>query len=495
MGFSESTRAFVQIARESTPGVLPGSPVAYALGYNSIEGFAPTVELVARDPIDPSNMPQAGQVVDKMANGTVQMDFTIGHLRRTIEGALRAALTGQSPKLATSSTSAHFVVPAMSAALAAGTLVYVRGCAIAANNGLKVVDTGGTTTQIPVVGGLTAETGMAARGVTVSPVGFRFAAGDAQINADGNLITTTKDLTELGLTVGQPVVLGSVAGTATNTNRFATAANRGPAFVKATVTANLLQFDGSAFTVDNGATKEIDLYFQQDCRTRYVTDASYLEPTETYEIVHPKLGAGDAPAYTYLSGGHESSWVAAFPEKTKATLAVQVVGLDCAAPNTSRTTGFSAPIPILQKLMVNTTSNIQRGRIRKKSDGSARTGYITAMTLTLEQQTERNGAHGVLGAVEITQGKVLPRVEVNVYFTVPEIIADLVAGEMMDADWFVANADGAVIVRMPSCQLSNGMPQYPANKVVTLDLAVPASEDPVYNTTCIVGVIDYVPLV
>lgn len=494
MGFSESTRAFAQIARESTPGVLPGSPVAYSLGYNTIEGFAPVVELVARDPIDPSNMPQPGQVVDKTANGTIQMDLTIGHLRRTIEGALRSALTGQSPKLATSSTVAHFVVPTMAAALAAGTLVYVRGCANAANNGLKEVDAAGTTTTIPIVGGLVAETGMATRGVTVSPVGFRYATGDATI-VSGNLVSTAKDNTQLGLIPGQWIVVCSVAGTATNANRFAEAANRGPARVRAAVTATTIPLEaGAAFVNDNGATKRIEIYFQQDCRTRYTTDASYLEPTETVEIVHHKLGAGDVPAYTYLNGWHTASAQLALPEKAKATMSVQGVGLDCAAPVTSRTTGFSAAIPILQKSMINTTTNIYRGRIRK-SDGSARSGCITAVSFTLDQQTERNGAHGVLGAVEITQGKVMPRAEVNAYFSVPEIIADLAAGQLMSADWFIANVDGAVIFDMPQVQLSGGMPQYPQNKVITIDLTAPASEDPIFNTTFICNIIDYVPLV
>jgi hypothetical protein len=496
MGNSESTRAFVEIARESsTPGTLPGSPVAYALGYNTIEGFAPTIEMVARDPIDPSNMPQAGQPVDKMANGTIQMDLTLGHARRTLEGAMRAAFTGPAPNLATSSTTAHFVVPTMAAAYPARTLVYVQGCANAANNGLKQVDAGGTTTQIPIVGGLVAETGMAARGVTVTLAGYRFATSDATI-VSGNLVVTAKNLTDFGLLVGQPVVIGSVPGTATNANRFANATNRGQAYIKAAVTATTMQLEGGAAFVDDAGTgKEIDLFYGQDIRTRYVTDASYAEPTDTYEVTHHKLGAGDVPAYTYLSGGHTASWVGAFPEKAKATLAVQVVGLDCGAPVTSRTAGFSAAIPILQKSMINTTSNVVVGRIRKKSDGAARTTYITGATISLEQQTERNGAHGVMGAVEITQGKVIPKAQVNAFFTKPEIITDLVNGEIMDADWMFANVDGAMTVRLPSCQLSNGQPQYPAGKVVTIDLDVPAVEDALLNTTCIVSLLAHVPLV
>lgn len=496
MGFSHSNRAFIQFAREATEGTIPSPAVAYAPGYNSMEGFNPTIEMTASDEVSPRNQVQAGQPVDKLGNGSLQMDLSISRMYLFVEGAMHASLTGQTRKLATSATTAHFVVPTMAGALPARTLVYVRGCAIAANNGLKVVDTGGTTTQIPIVGGLIAETGMAARGVTVSVVGYRFASGDAQINASGHLIATTKNLTDFALRAGQGVILGSVDGTATNTNRFATAANRGPARIAADVTASLMQLENttSAFAVDAGTGKEIDLYYGMDCRVEYLTGANFLEPSWTAEVTQHRLGSGDVPAYSYTTGLRESSQALAFPEKSKATMGLQFVGRNSAEPTTTRATGFSAAIPMLQNMIVNTTSNIKRGRIRKLSGSALRTGYITAVNVTFEAQTERNGAHGVMGAVEITQGKVMVKAEVNAHFTVPEVIADLVAGELMGADWFIANNDGGMMIDLPQCQLSGGAPEYPLNQTVRINLAVGASEDPIFGTSCIINLFDYVPL-
>lgn len=490
MGYSESNRTILQIARETTPGVLPGSPVVHAIDYNSIEGFAPKIETVARNPISPSNQRQAGAVVDKMADGKIQMDFTMSLLREFLEGALHAALTGPAPRSPTSCTAAHFVVPT-GAVLPENTLVMVRGCAVAANNGLKVVGVGSTATTIVISGGLTAESFTATQGVTVEVCGFRFTAGDAQINASGHLITTTKNLTDFGIPAGQTVWIG---GTAT-ANRFAVAANRGPARVSTAPTANLMTFENTTapFTVDAGTGKNIDLYYGQEARIRYLTDASFLVPTWRTEVTHHQLGAGDVPAYSYCTGMGVRALTITMPDKSKATLDVDMLGLDALAPDTVRTTGYSAAVKLLQKVLVNTTSNILRGRLRRLSDNALRSGYITAVNLKLEAPGERNTAHGVLGSVVNTYGQVAVSAEVNAFFTVPEIMDSLVGNEAIGADWFVVNNDGAVAFDIPEARIGNGQPSYPANKVVTLDLTADANEDSIFGTSMIVSLFPYCP--
>ena len=94
-------------------------------------------------------------------------------------------------------------------ALVQNTLVMVRGCRIAANNGLKVVGAGSTGTSIVITGGMTAETFAATDHVTVEVCGFRFSSGDLRISGSGTtLITTTKDLTQLPIVSGQMCWLG-----------------------------------------------------------------------------------------------------------------------------------------------------------------------------------------------------------------------------------------------------------------------------------------------
>lgn len=496
MGYSESNRSFLQVARETSEGVLPGSPTVHAYEYNpgGLTGFAPQIESVEREPVSPANQRQRGMPVDKMVEGSIDTDLTWSTFREFAEGLLHAAFTGPAPNFPTSCTTAHFVVPTMSAALPEFTLVFVRGAKIASNNGLKVVDAASTTANIIIKGGLVAETFAAADGVTVEVCGFRFASGDLQVNSDGNLITSTKDMTQLALLAGQTIWVG---GDAAADHAFATAANRGPVRIAATPTANLMRIENTnstgAWATDNGSGKTVDIYYGQEARIRYLTDASFLLPTWRTERVFNKLGAGDAASYLYAHGMQVVRGTISMPEKTKATLSLAMRGTTTSGPTTSRATNFNAPIRTLQKTMVNTTSHIYRGRIRAKADNTAFTGIITSVALNIEADVQRNGGHGVMGSVTNTAGPVNVSVEVGAHFTVPEVIAALEAGDRVGCDWFINNGDGAACFDMPSCCLSNGMPETPTNQTVRIALGADAHEDDIFGSTLIVSLFPYCP--
>lgn len=496
MTYSESNRSFLQVARESSEGVLPGSPVVHFYEFNpgGVTGFVPQIESVEREPVSPANQRQRGMPVDKMVEGSIDTDLTWSTFREFAEGMLHAAFTGPAPNFPTSCTAAHFVVPAMAAALPEFTLVFVRGAKIASNNGLKVVDALSTTTNIIIKGGLVAETFAAADGVTVEVCGFRFAAGDLQVNADGNLITVAKNLTQLGLEAGRTVWVGGDPANAALS--FATAANRGPVRIAATPTANLMRIENTnsavAWAADTGVGKTVDLYYGQEARIRYLTDANFLLPTWHTERVFNKIMSG-SPGYIYGHGMQVVRGTISLPEKTKATLAIAMRGTNTNGPTAIRATNFATPIKTLQKTMVNTTSHIYRGRIRAKAGNTPYTGIITSVALNMEADVQRNGGHGVMGSVTNTAGPVNVGVEVGAHFTVPEVIAALESGERVGCDWFINNGDGAACFDMPSCTLSNGMPETPTNQTVRIALGADAHEDDIFGSTLIVSLFPYCP--
>jgi hypothetical protein len=499
MAFSESNRGTLLISRETSEGTIAGSPDVRVIDYNSIEGFSPQVELVARDPVSPSNQRQEGQPVGFTVDGTIQMDLTLGLLELLIEGATHSAFTGPAPRYPTSCTSAHFVVPA-GTTLVERTLVMVRGCRTAANNGLKMVGAGSTATQIVISGGLVAETFTATEGVTVEVCGYRFAADDATLTVSGGVTTfgaTIKNLTDFGLVAGQYVLIGSVPGTATNANRFANAANRGVARIALAPTAAAMVLDNTTGTLvtDNGATKEIDLFFGREARIRYLTDANFLIPFFRPEKSYNGLMAGPAPGYMYTTGWQINDMSIAMPEKTKATMTVSGRGIGYVGPTASRATNYNAPVKQQKRAMVNTTSNIVRGRIRRVSDGTHYTGYITAVNLRLAAPVEQNGAHGVMGSITNTAGKVMVDAEVNAHFTVPEVIEAVVGGYEVGCDWFIANGDGGVVFDIPEAKLGNAMDEMPLNQTVRINLAASAHEDSIFGTSFIVSTFPHVPLV
>jgi hypothetical protein len=490
MGIPQTNRAVQAYALESTPGTLPGSPIIRSLGPNAIGDFSPEVEMVARDPIGPMGMEELGGVVDKICNGTMEMDLIGDHFDDFAEGALRCAWsTGPVVLKPTSCTTAHFVV-ASGGALVENTLVYVRGCSNSSNNGLKHVAASSTSTNLIITGGLTAETFATADGVTVEVCGFRFTSGDLQVNASGNLITSTKDLTQLGLTKGQSFWLG---GDSATDDAFATAANRGLARVAQTITANLLVPDNTTTTwaVDNGSGKTIDLYYGRQLQFITKTDARYVERTYHVETLHYQLSAGSADMYEYATGQAVSEMTVTCPPKDKVTMNVAFIGKDSESPTTSRKSGWNAPIRQNQTAAFTTVSNILRGRIR--SGSTAYTGYITSANIKISTGAARNLAHGTQGSVLTTFDNSKITVEVNAYFDKPDVIAALVAGTQLAADWCFRNGDGAIMFDLPAVQLGGGKRSYPRGETVKIDLAVGGKRESTFNSSLIVSRFPYCP--
>jgi hypothetical protein len=142
--------------------------------------------------------------------------------------------------------------------------------------------------------------------------------------------------------------------------------------------------------------------------------------------------------------------------------------------------------------MFNTVNHVMRGRIRT-TGGTAYTEYITSANLKIMTQATRNQAHGTLGSVLTTFGRHQAMVEVNAFFTKSDVIAALIAGDTVAADWALRNGDGAIVYDMPACQLGGGKRNFPQNEVVTIDLTANAKRDTTFNTSLIVSRLPYCP--
>lgn len=494
---SHTNRSAQAFAIEDSAGTLPGSPTWYSVGPNAINDPGAKLTLVARDPISPSNQRQFGAVTDIDVSPKFDGDLTMSSLKLFVEQFCRCALTGPAVFAPTSATSAHFVV-ASGGALVQNTLVYVRGCSIAANNGLKVVGASSTGTNIIITGGLTAETFTAANNVTVEVCGFRFASGDLQVDSSGNLVTATKDLTELPIVTGQTCWLGGAAGSA---YAFATAADRGPFRVASTpIAANLLTTDKryGTWTADVGTGKTVDLYFGRQLRTVATTHANYLERYVRWETTYSRLAAADATAYGYATGCAAAKATLTFPEKALATMAIEFMGNTEVAPSTSRATNAAAPLREVAKAAISTVTSIPRGRILKVDPdtgaiGAGLTGYITAANFEIDNAVTRLGAHQVLGSFETMFGNFMLDVKVNAYFTEIDAATHALSNLPVTADWFIRNNDGAFCLDLPYANFAIEGRQFPKGQAVTLDLNAGAVEDPVWGTSLIVSLLPYCP--
>ncbi len=275
MGRTLTNNFSLQYAIEESIGVLSGSPVWKLLEPNTIGAFGASISTVARSPISKNRQRRKGTVTDLDSSVEFEADLTMEHFIDFIEGFMFANLVGPVKVVPSATTTGSYTVPTMLAALSEVTLVFARGFINPINNGMKIVDTGGTVTDIPIkVDTLVVETPPATQNVTLEVCGFQFVAGDLDVDANGNLVSTAKDLTELDLTPGQFIWIGGAIAA----NQFTEAANSGYARV-VSVAAGLLTIDkkSQTFVTEADATQLVDLYYGQFIKNVGVDDAEYLE--------------------------------------------------------------------------------------------------------------------------------------------------------------------------------------------------------------------------
>lgn len=494
---SQTSATSQAIAKMSAYDTLGGSPEWHQLKPTDISGILAATTGAVHDTIDPTNQYEPESTVGLEAKPKISTGFTWQAADLLIPGGLRTRWTGPVSMDAaatrpTSKTSVHLVHPALASALPVSTLIKVSGCAVAADNGVKVVSGSPTTTNTPVSGGLTAETVTAPQNVTAEVCGYQFASGDLTITVSGSTITlgaTTKDLTELGLVAGQHIWIGDASNAAYS---FATAASNGPARVLS-VAAGAITVDRMFTTAvtDAGTGKTIRLFFGQQCRIVSRTSADYLESYYQLESSVEHLGAANAARYMYAENTGIDVLTIAAPSAALVTLSADTMATDVTDTDTQRT---NASTPTLAKRIesYNTTNGIS-GRIFLSSDGTALTGYISGATITVENQASGNPAHGVLGSAITTFGKIRVKFAITAFLTESGIIAAGRNNLECSANIWLRNGDGAFVFDVPSARIKTPSASFPKNQVVTIEAEVMANIDTVWGTSLIVSKIPGCP--
>lgn len=485
------------IAKMSSYGTLGGSPEWHQLLPTEISGVEAKTSTAIHDTIDPSNQYEAGSVVDLEAQPKLAAGFTYQAASYLLPAAMRTQWTGPvsldaTATRPTSATSVHFVHPAIASALPVNTLVRVSGAAATGNNGTKVVSGSPTTTNTPTSGGLTAETFTGPQNVTLEVCGFQFASGDLTLTVSGSTITlgtTIKDLTELGLVAGQSIFIGDSSAAAYS---FATAACNGPARVL-TISANAITLDSThtTFVTDAGTSKTIRLFFGQSCRVVPITSANYVESFFQIETGVENLGAANATRYLYGENAAINMLTIAAPSKALVTIAADMIASDATDTDTQRTNA-STPTQPKRTIAYNTTTDIS-GRVFLSADGAALTGYIQAATVTIDDQINTNPAHGVLGSAVTTFSKVKVKVALTAFLTESGGISACRNNYEVKANLWLRNADGAIVLDVPSARMKISAVNFPRNQVVTIDFEIEANKDTAWSTSLIASKIPGCP--
>ena len=592
MGSVQTNRVAQSVCEETSPGTA--STTGYQLLPNSIGAFGGTTRTVSRSPISPNRQREAGTIVDRDSAVTLEMDATMDHIERFIEGAVNRSLTGPK-RLAVSAIVAGGVTVASDGDFVLGTLVRLRGLQNAGNNGLFKVQTGSDATNIVLgikatldLGGvgsgdldtivrakspgtagnsitvaavgdsgggvtitevgnavtihyesgvsdvaavesaigsqsslievatagtgatvltapgdnfsatnlagglgvaLTAEVPAATRDACVEECGFEFTTGDLEVNSDGNLITTTKNLTQLPIVAGQRVHVGDEG----SAYQFATLANHGFARI-VSVAANLMVLDRtfSSFTTDDGSGKTVRLFYGRKTHVAPTTDGSAVDKTYQVELKYPTLGSGNTARYEYAKGNVIDEMTIVIPQTDKATMTVSMVGTQTADITDTQQTFGSTAKQQNKRIALNTTSDIGRLQVFT-SDETGLTTYMKSATLRIRNNVVANKAIGVLGAIEITKGNCEVDVDWQGYFTNEDVVNAANNNDPVGMVLTMRNGDGAVVFDVPEGRLGQTSRDFPLNELVQVNSTTAANRDDTYNSSLVVSLFPYCP--
>lgn len=479
------------VAIEQSLGVLPGSPEWALLEPNAISVLGATITTVARSPISKNRQRRKGSVTDLDSGFEFDADLTIEHFEIFAESFFYASWQGgdySRPSAAVNSTSA-FTIPAIGTAYPANTLVYSRGFTNASNNGLHLTDTGSTTTSVITTSTLVDESPAATQNASLDECGFRFASGDAEIDASGDLITTTKDLTELPIVAGQFIWVGG----AETANQFATAGNKGFCRVTAIETNKLtLDKKTQAFSVDAGTSKLIDIYFGRFITNVSVDDANYLEQSLQFEATYADLGGVGTDEYEYSKGNYANTLGIELPQTDKASMSMGFVGTDTEPPSTTRATGADSPIEPVALTAFNTSADIARLRVQEVDETGLTTDFKNC-TISINNNAGPEKVLAQLGAKYINTGLYEADIEATIVFTDSDVLTAVRDNTTVTMDCAIRNDDGVLLFDIPSLTLGDGSKEYTVNESITVNLTGQSFADATYGNSLSVSLFPYAP--
>lgn len=505
----DSNVSGLRVAKESTIGVLPGTPVWYPLEPNSYGDFGGNITTVARETINDARSRQKGVTTDVEASGNFEADLTQDSLQHLWEGLFYAGYAKKAERF--NNHTADSVITLVDATtqdftfttgdvFRAGDLVFASGFTNAGNNGLHLANTVSGATSLSVTSSLVDEAAPPALAKLVT-VGFEFASGDAEIDVAGELpklTATTKDLTELGITAGEFIYIG---GDATDES-FAQTANNGWARVRS-VTANAVIFDKTSATMlsDDGDSKTIRIFFGRTIQNKTGSDIVRT----TYQLER-KLGAPDdaspsAIQSEYLKGSCLNEMTINIPTAEKVTTEMTFMSKD--VEHRSGATGVkSGTRPTLVSMEAfNSGSDVARIRLAAVSSTdefpTALFSFVMEGSISINNNNARNQALGTVGAFDYSAGTFEVSAEITAYFQNIAALSSIRNNDDVSLDITIVKDNSGLAIDLPLLTLGGGLAQVELNEPVKLPLTADAAQatsvDAAYTHTAKVCVFDYLP--
>lgn len=476
------------IAEEASLKVLPGVSEADAIWRasepNSYSDFGGSFVNVARKPINPSRQIKKGVLTDLDASGGYNTDFTQTALQRLMQGfffadarekATTKPFNGTQVTFTgvTGSTKTYAAASGLGGFLA-GSLILASGFGVAANNGLDKVT---SSTAGTIVGtAVKADEAAPPAAAKVEIVGFEFASGDAVLTATASnlrMTATVKDLTTLGLIVGEWIFIG---GDAVG-NKFATALP-GYARVKA-ITAAYIDFDETTFDAvsDAGTGKTLRIFFGKVIKN----ELSTLIKRRSYQLQRQLGNDGDGVQSEYLLGAIPNELTLNIPEADKLHADLSFVAMDYQTRSGAVGPKAGTYENVSDEDAFNTSSDVYRMKMSivdpTAINPASLFAYVTDAKLAINNGVTPNKAIGVLGAFDASAGDFSVTGTLTAYFSTVGSVAAVRNNSDVSFNAIFANRNAGFVFDIPLMSLGGGRLGIEKDSPITLPIEMNAAEN------------------
>jgi hypothetical protein len=475
----DSNETGLAIAKEviGAPGTLPGTPNWYAMEPNEYDDFGGEPTLLARRPINSSRQRKKGSIVDLMASGGFNQDFTNDNSQMLAEGFMYANMRKKQNETPTEVTTTGYEVVDETLYFA-GMLIFASGFGVAANNGLKLVTSVDAGSSEVRVAGLAAE-GSPPATASIEVVGITGGAGNIDVNASGSFASITSaviDLTDLGLLPGEFIwVGGDGVG-----EKFVNAANNGPKRIRS-VASGAIVIDKSDDTMvtEASTTETISIFFGRVLKN----ELAALQVRQSFQLER-SMGAPDTDFPNQIQAEYV---VGAFPNEMEMVIeAADKINVNysfvCITnEHNVSTTGLKTGnrLTFAESDAYNTSTDFTRIKLALVQPASEAPtplfAFVTELTLNINNNVSLNKAVGYLGGFDATIGLFEVSAEINAYFTRIESIKAIKDNSDVTLDYFVAKENKGFAVDLPLIALGGGLTEVEIDEPIMVPLEADAA--------------------
>jgi len=409
----EDTDCIGQLASETT---TDNASTWKAYAPNEFGDFGPNVGTVSRRPLEPGRQRRKGSAVSVEAAGTFTIDLTQNNLTELMKGALvtnieepqvnAAAITDVSSGVLTSADiDDDFEV---------GDLLWGTGSSVDDQNALfRVTATASNTITVTPA---PADDASPDATWQLQRIGFRFTAGDLDVDASGTLpqlTTSTKTLTELDINSGDWIFVGGDAADTKFTNQATTDIDDNNGFMRVrSIAANAIEIDQTdvTMTTEASTTETIEIYFGR------VIHNQALEANQqrhTYQLERTLGEDASGTQAEYLKGAVIDNMTFNFPLKDKATVEVSFTALDHevidgdGSPAIKSEQSSASTEALLGEEPFNTATDIAY-RMAVFAEGTEAPtplfAYLETLNVSIANNVSRVDALGTLGSIDMSYG-------------------------------------------------------------------------------------------